>query len=182
MNRCIAIVGMNGSGKSVFGRRLASALGMRRADSDQLFKKLYGDAHAFINTHGWDDYRRAEEPLILESLVPGNVVILSGGAVESPAVREALSAHALVIWLQAGPKRIHAHLQRAKVARPEFKDGLHRNTVDTLLETRNPHYEEVADIIIPPSVPFSRQVPLALEEIAKFLAVEPPSPSPPLAS
>lgn len=171
--RYIAVVGMNGSGKSVFGKRLASALNMRRADSDRLFKVSKGDAEAFIKTHGWKAYRSAEEPLILATLVPGTVVILSGGAVESPAIRAALKERAIVIWLQANPQRLHEHLQRAKVARPEFSGGLHTGKIHDLSETRNPHYEEVAGILIPPSVPFPRQVPVAIKELEKYLQSSP---------
>lgn len=166
--RCIAIVGMNGSGKSVFGKRLASKLGMKRIDTDHVFDQKHGDHHQFIEKNGWESYRAEEEKIVLDALTPGHVVILSGGAIESPAVRAALKEHATVIWLQAGPKRIHKHLQRAKVARPEFAEGLHRGKVDELTQARDPHYEDVANIAIAPSVPFGGQIPFALKELEKL--------------
>ncbi len=166
--RCIAVVGMNGAGKTTFGKRLAGKLGMKRFDTDRAFEEKHGDHHQFIGKHGWDRYRSEEERIVLDALMPGFVVILSGGAIESSAVRSALKEHAIVIWLQAGSKRIHKHLQRAKVARPEFAAGLHRGKVDELTEARNPHYEDVADIAVAPSVPFSGQIPFALKELEKL--------------
>lgn len=168
MEKAIAIVGMNGSGKSVFGKRLASKLQWKRADTDRLFEDQYGDHHAFIERHGWEEFRQKEERIVLDALQPGHVVILSGGAIESPAVRNALKEKAVVLWLQANPKRLHRHLKRAKVARPEFKEGLHRERITELTEARNPHYEAVADIVIPASIPFAKQIPTAIIALQRY--------------
>ena len=169
MARCIAIVGMNGAGKTNFGKRLASKLGMLFSDTDALFEKTHGNTHKFIEEHGWDAYRKEEETIVLGALEADHVVILSGGAVESPTVRARLKERAVVLWIQAHAKRIHEHLKRAKVARPEFADGIHREKVDSMLETRNPLYKEVANILLFPSTPFARQIPVALTELKKFL-------------
>ncbi len=168
MNRCVAIVGMNGVGKTSFGKRLASTLGMKRIDTDQLFEKTHGNTHDYIAKNGWETYRVAEEKIVLQALRPNHVVTLSGGAVESPSIRAALKDRAVVIWIQAGPKRIHKHLERAKVARPEFADGLHHDAVKTMVEARNPHYEDVADIVLFPSTSYAQQLPVALRELEKF--------------
>lgn len=168
MDCAIAIVGMNGSGKSVFGKRLASKLHWKRADTDTLFEQHHGDHHAYIEKHGWEKFRKEEGRIVLDALRPETVVILSGGAIESSAVRTALKEHATVIWLQASPKRLHRHLQRAKVTRPEFKEGLHRGRVASLAEARNPHYAALADITIPASVPFAKQVPTAIIALQRY--------------
>lgn len=167
MTRCIAVVGMNGAGKTVFGKRLASKLGLKRIDTDKVFQERHGDPHAYIETHGWEKFRMEEEKIVLEAIQPGYVAILSGGAIESPAVRAALKEHAVVLWMQANAKRITKHLQRAKVTRPEFKTGVKHDAVEEMLNARNPHYEAVADIIIPATIPFARQVPVALQELKK---------------
>lgn len=160
--RCIAVVGMNGAGKTVFGKRLGAKLGWKRVDTDKEFEKLHGDQHAYIEKHGWETFRREEERIVLEALAPGQVAILSGGAIESPAVRAALKEKAIVLWLQANAKRITRHLKKAKVTRPEFKKGVRHEAVENILATRTPHYASVADIVIPASIPFARQVPVAI--------------------
>ena len=166
--RCIAVVGMNGAGKTVFGKRLASKLGWKRTDTDRVFEEQSGDHHAFIERHGWEEFRQKEEQIVLDALQPGYVVTLSGGAIESPAVRAALKDRAVVLWLQADAQRIKRHLDRARVERPEFKDGIDHAAVETMLTARNPHYEAVADIRIPATIPFAQQVPVAMLELQKY--------------
>jgi len=82
-------------------------------------------------------------------------------------VRKALEGRAIVIWLQAGAKRIKKHLARAKVSRPEFAEGLHREKVQSMLDTRDPLYKAAATIVIPASIPFAKQVPTAMLELQK---------------
>ena len=168
MNTCIAIVGMNGAGKTVFGKRLSAKLGWKSVDTDRVFEKKHGDPHTFIAARGWEEYRREEERIVLEIFLPGFIVILSGGAIESAAVRKALDEQAVVIWLQADARRIKRHLQRAKVTRPEFAGGIGHDEVEDMLNARNPHYEAVADIVIPPGIPFARQVPVAMLELRNY--------------
>lgn len=166
---CIAIVGMNGIGKSNFGKRLASRLGMKRIDTDLEFRKTHGTEQQYIDTHGWDAFRNAEAEIVCRSLLPGHVVILGGGAVESPAVRAALKEHAKVLWIQAGHKRTHKNLKAANLERPEFKDGMTHAAVKTLLQTRNPHYQEVADVSLPPHVRYRDQVETAAGLLQRFI-------------
>src|SRR5436190_1957416 len=123
-DRCIAIVGMNGAGKSNFGKRLASALRWKRIDTDIVFRKLHGKEQDFIAEKGIDAFHSLEEKIICNSLLPGHVVVLSGGAIESEAVRSALKERAITLWLQSGHKRTHKHLTAAKVERHEFKEGV----------------------------------------------------------
>jgi len=165
--RCIAVVGMNASGKSRFGRKLAEALGMPLIDTDDAFEHLHGNIHVFIDRHGWDAFRSVEEEVVEASLLPGHVVVLGGGAVESPVVRKALKQRARVLWIQAGHKRIQRNLEAARVRRPEFKHGHHRGAVKSLAEARHPLYAEVADIALYPHLRFSEQVPMALKLLGK---------------
>ncbi len=160
--RCIAIVGMNGIGKSRFGKRLATALGLEFVDTDLAFRERHGEEQPFIDAHGWPAFRLAEEEIVVPSLSPGRVVALGGGAVESPTVRESLKGKALVLWIQAGRKRAHRNLRRARLARPEFADGLTSRAVQDLLARRTPLYEEVADIVLYPHLRYEEQLPMTI--------------------
>lgn len=174
---CIAIVGMNGVGKSQFGKTLASKLKMKRIDTDTEFRKLHGKEETFIEQHGWDAFRKAEEQIILRSILPNHVVILGGGGVETPAVRSALKDKALVLWMQAGHKRVQKHLKHAKLARPEFKAGITAESVKQILQKRNPLYEDIATITLPGHLRFSERVPKAIELLEKAVTERPGSPS-----
>jgi|GEM_PF-2032061 len=158
LQRCIAIVGMNGVGKSNFGKSLASKLHRTCIDIDKEFTKAHGDIHAFIATYGWEAFRLAEQEIIPARLKPQYVTVLGGGAIESVEVRRMLKEHALVLWMQGGHKQVRRNLTRAKVARPEFKEKNLSSAVKELLQARTPFYAEVADIVLPPNVRYSQQV------------------------
>lgn len=165
---CIAIVGMNGIGKSNLGKRIAAKLQKKRIDTDIVFRKKYGKEPAYIQAHGWEAFRKKEEEIVCASLLPDHIVILGGGAVESPAVRAALKEKAIVLWIQAEHKKVHKHLNEAKVTRPEFQGDITEEAVGELLDARNPLYEEVADIRLFPSIAFRDQVRVAIDLLRKY--------------
>jgi lipoprotein signal peptidase len=158
---CIAVVGMNGVGKSNFSKKLASELAFKRIDTDTVFRETYSNEPDFIEKHGWEEYRKRERDIVLAALKPGFVVVLGGGAIESQEVRQALKKKAKVLWLQAGAERVAKHLAEAKRQRPEFSPALQTKSVEQLLEARNPLYREVADVTLFEHVPFRRQIQVA---------------------
>jgi shikimate kinase len=169
-DRCIAIVGMNGVGKSSFGRGLASALRLPRIDTDAAFRLKHGIQQAYIDVHGWEAFRKAEEDIVIRSLLPGHVVVLGGGAIESERIRSALAEKAVVLWIQGGRKGVHKNLRKAKVTRPEFADALTHASVKTMLDQRNPLYEDVADVALYPHLHFRDRVPMAVDLLRQFFA------------
>lgn len=170
--RCISVIGMNGVGKSNFGRTIASKLKMKRVDIDTEFRKLHGDMEKFIEENGWDKFRETEEQIVEKSVLPGYVVVLGGGAIESEKVRKILKDRTTVIWLQGNKKRIKKQLHEAKRPRPEFRRGITASSVENLLNRRTPHYEELATIRIPETANFASQAPIALEMLKNYCPVE----------
>jgi len=164
---CVAIVGMNATGKSNFGKSLASKLSLNRIDSDSEFRKKYGDIKKYIDENGFDSYRALEEEIVIESLHPGNIVVLSGGSIESEKVRIALE-DVCVIWMQAGDKRVLRNIKEAEKARHEFSEGAPEEVAKSLLRSRNPLYEKVANIIIREKTPYSKYRSIALAELKKY--------------
>jgi len=168
MNKwCVAIVGMNATGKSNFGKSLASKLSLNRIDSDSEFRKKYGDIKKYIDENGFDSYRALEEKIIVESLRLGNVVVLSGGSIESEKIRSALK-HASVIWIQAGKKRVVRNIKEAKSPRYEFSEGSPDEVAKSLIEKRNDLYKEVSDIVIREGTPYSKYCSTAIAELKKY--------------
>lgn len=168
IDRCIAVVGMNGVGKSHFGKNLAAKLQRKCIDIDREFEKTHGDIHRFIESHGWEAFRKAEQELVPTWLEPAYVVVLGGGAIESPEVRRLLKEHAVVIWIQAGKKHVQRNLRVAKVERPEFKGRDMPAAVEELLRSRTPLYQEVADIPLFPYLRYSQQVSMALQLLERM--------------
>jgi len=167
---CIAIIGMNAVGKSSFGKRLASKLHLVRIDTDAVFKKQHGDQQQHIRQHGWEAFRAQEEEIVLASFRPGHVVVLGGGAVESKAVRCALKEKIAVIWLKASAPYVEKYIKAAKRPRPEFAKGTPKEVAKELLAKRDPHYQDIADIIIHEHIPFQQYLPFAIAEVNKYFA------------
>jgi shikimate kinase len=91
------LVGMPGSGKSTIGRRLAKALGVPLLDTDAKIVETTGRSIADIFVDGEAEFRRIEAEVVCAALAEHDgVVSLGGGAVTTPAVREALAGHTVV--------------------------------------------------------------------------------------
>lgn len=153
--RCLAIVGMRGCGKSNLGKRLASKLKLTFVDTDAVFKKTHGEIGAYVKRNGWPAFRAEEERIVDNSLKPGHVVSLGGGAIESEKTRELLQREALTIWMQVTAKTITERLKKLK--RPALTNMPLEKEVPMVLKKRTPLYKEVAEIVLPPHINFAKQ-------------------------
>lgn len=91
------LIGMPGSGKSTIGRRLAKALAVPMVDTDAQIVETTGRSIADIFAEGEPVFRKIEADVIRDALDQcDGVVSLGGGAVTTPAVREALAGHTVV--------------------------------------------------------------------------------------
>ena len=137
------LVGMPGSGKSTIGRRLAKALGVPLLDTDAKIVETTGRSIADIFTDGEAEFRRIETDVVRTALAEHDgVVSLGGGAVTSPAVREALSGHTVVyleINASEGIRRTSGGTGRPLLAGTDPAE-----TFRALMAERVPLYREVA--------------------------------------
>lgn len=163
--RCVAIVGMRGSGKSNLGKRLASKLKLKHVDTDTVFIKSHGEIAAFAAERGWPAFREEEEEIVEDCLRPGHVVSLGGGAIESDKTRNALARRSLVIWMQVREREMVERLKKLK--RPPLTDLPLEEEVPMVLRKRTPLYESVATIQLAPSIHFGRQIPWLLSQLHK---------------
>jgi shikimate kinase/3-dehydroquinate synthase len=147
-DRALVFIGFMGAGKTRAARTLAEELGEPWADSDQEFERLHGPIHdALTGERGEAGFREAEAEVVLELLARGpRVLALGGGAIETPAVREALAGH-VVVWrevsLEEAVRRVArgAPEERPLAADPEeFRERFER---------RAPIYAELADAVLP---------------------------------
>lgn len=157
MSPVLVLIGSPGAGKTTVGRRVAERLKVAFADSDHAIEARTGlSASDIFVTQGEDEFRRIEAEVIAE-LIHGHdgVLALGGGAVLRPQTREAL-ADQRVVWLKVGvpdaAKRVGLN-----TARPLLLGNV-RSTLTSLLEQRNPVYEEVATDVVETSGRSLRQV------------------------
>lgn len=147
--RCIAVVGLPGAGKSSVGRVLAQMLARDFVDSDAVVEDEMGmSIDAFVRRAGWAAFRARERRVLARALGrAGAVIATGGGAVEAAAVRQRLAQAATVVWLQAPPAVLAARLAADDCVRPLLGDDPAAR-LGELARRRGPLYAQVADIAI----------------------------------
>jgi len=146
-SRAIVLIGFMGAGKTTAARDLAALRGLRAHDADQLIEARAGVPIAEIFARdGEAAFRALEEVVVCELLASvgaGDVVSLSGGAIGSAAVRDALAGH-LVIWLEVDAKLDWRRFGTGR--RPLARD---RDSFERLHAGRAATYAALADVIVP---------------------------------
>jgi shikimate kinase/3-dehydroquinate synthase len=137
-----------GAGKSTAAAAVADVLGERFADTDAVFSERHGELPGeLIEREGEAAFRAAEERIVAELLEDGpRIVALGAGAVETPAVREALAGHAIVWWrvgLDEARRRVDADTVTWRPLAADPDDFRRR------FERRQPIYVELADAVLP---------------------------------
>ena len=152
----VALVGMRGAGKSTLGRALATHLGADFVDSDEEFAAQHGPISPFVAARGWPAFREKEAQVIKEELLPGRVLALGGGALETAAVRERLRQRAIVIYLEAAAALLRERIDGSD--RPTVTGAPIVAEVDDLVSRRAPLFQAAADRTIDASLQLQDQV------------------------
>jgi shikimate kinase / 3-dehydroquinate synthase len=127
-----------GAGKSTLGREVAARLERPFLDVDARIEQREGSIPELFER---GVFREVEERLALEALaMPPAVIGLGGGAVETPAIREALRARATTVLVEVD---VETAWQRVSGSdRPLAQDEA---DFRELYARRQPLYDEVAD-------------------------------------
>jgi 3-dehydroquinate synthase len=148
----LVFIGFMGAGKST-ALAAAREAGLETTEIDDLMEEAFGKPiKAAFEEDGEEAFRAREAEVVggLLERADGGAIALGGGSVLSQRVREALDRH-VVVWLQVGAEEAWHRI--ARTDRPLATSG---EDVARLLSQRLPHYEELADAIVPPG---DRQVP-----------------------
>lgn len=147
--RCLVLVGMTGVGKSTIGVHLARTLNRRFIDLDRYICDKTGRTIPQIFAEkGEPGFRSLESRALLDCLAMGSDVVLAtgGGAVTQAPNREALKADPLVVWLHADVEALLGRVGSDQ-GRPLLRADP-RGTLTSLSSSREPWYQEVADVVI----------------------------------
>jgi len=142
----LVFVGFMGAGKST-ALAAARAEGLPTTEIDELMEAAFGSTipKAF-ERHGEEGFREREAEVVgslLENADDGGAIALGGGSVLSPRIREAMARHT-VVWLQVDAAEAWRRIAHSD--RPLASDA---ESVGTLLATRLPLYEQLANAVVP---------------------------------
>lgn len=146
MKSSLVFVGFMGAGKST-ALAAARAEGLPTTEIDELMEAAFGSTipQAF-ERHGEEGFREREAEVVgslLENADDGGAIALGGGSVLSSRIRAAIARHT-VVWLQVDAAEAWRRIAHSD--RPLARDA---GSVGTLLATRLPLYEELADAVVP---------------------------------
>jgi len=134
----IYLVGFAASGKSTVARRLASRLGWRAFDVDELIQQREGrDIATLFAEFGEPYFRSAEREVVGGLLEPRHAVVATGsGTFVDPVSRARIAADGLVVWLDARFETLLARLPGGR-SRPLGDD---RAALERVYEARSRVY------------------------------------------
>jgi shikimate kinase/3-dehydroquinate synthase len=145
LDRHLALVGFMGAGKTTLGLEVAQRLGRDFVDLDrELERSLRQTIPEIFEQRGEAEFRVLEQAAALDTLRRARpaVVALGGGAVKSPAIRNALGEHALTVYVEVEPDVAWERVR--SLGRPLAQD---ESSFRVLYEERQPLYREVADAL-----------------------------------
>ncbi len=149
----IYLIGMMGSGKSSFGKKLASALKLHFVDLDKAIEKQSDKTiSACFNELGEEGFRKLESAVLSGLSVQDTVIACGGG---TPCFYDNLNfmkQDGKIVYLKMAAKTISDRLKHSSSPRPLLQ-GLKGEALDSeilkLLYSRSYYYHQ-ADIIIDP--------------------------------
>lgn len=148
-NNNIFFVGPMGSGKTTVGKVVAKSLSHEFLDSDQEIEDRAGANISWIfDVEGEEGFRDREEAIIDELSLKNDIVLSTGGgAILRKENREKLKKRGLVVYLKASAEQILKRTAKDK-KRPLLQTDNREQVVKDLISTRDPLYQEIADITI----------------------------------
>jgi shikimate kinase len=145
----IILIGPMGSGKTSTGKMLAKEMGYVFLDTDEEVTKRTGVSVAYIfDVEGEEGFRKRECLALKECLNANNTVVSTGGGIVlSKENRDLLQVRGTVVYLQTS---IRTQVKRTASTnnRPLLQNKDPEETLEKLMLTRAPLYEEIADITI----------------------------------
>ncbi len=145
----IILCGFMGSGKTTVGKRLATLTGRVFVDMDAEIEQRAGKSISEIFARdGEPAFRQLEQEVCLDlARRSGLVIATGGGALLSPANREALAASGIIVLLQISPETVMDRLER-DTTRPLLAGENKEDRIRQLLAQRLPVYQAAAHLVV----------------------------------
>jgi len=145
----IFLVGPMGAGKTTLGRLLAELMNKQFVDSDQVIVERAGaDIPWIFDLEGEAGFRQREAQVIAELTQQPDIVLATGGGVVLlPENRACLKDRGQVVYLRT---QVSTQMRRTRHDRnrPLLQTAQPLDTMKRLLVEREPHYLDVADVVV----------------------------------
>jgi shikimate kinase len=138
-----------GAGKSAVGRYLARTLHLTFVDSDDEIESRTGVDIPFIFEKEGEEGFRKREAVVIDDLsrMDGIVLATGGGAVTDADSRSRLGGRGFVAYLFTTVDQQVLRTRKGR-ERPLLENADPAETLKELLDTRDPLYREIADIVV----------------------------------
>jgi len=145
----IFLIGPMGAGKSTVGKFLAEKLRFEFVDSDHVIEERTGTTIPTIfDIEGEKGFRDREETVIDElTQWPETVVATGGGVVEREPNRQHLRSRGFVVYLKSPVENLIARTRHDR-NRPLLQNDNPEKVLRDLMERREPHYLDMADLVV----------------------------------
>lgn len=141
----IFLIGFMGSGKSVFGKKLAKYLELEFADLDRLIEQRYRMTIPGIFTRFNEPlFRDLETNTLKDFIINDNFVLACGGG--TPCFNNnmnIINESGISIYIKMNPKALASRLTKSKTKRPLLADLTTEelyNKISVMLESREKYY------------------------------------------
>lgn len=153
----IFLIGYRCTGKSTIGRRLSSMLGFSFLDTDKIIETRQSQTISrFVEKNGWDDFRKIEKQILMETVDVKNYVIATGGGIIlDPENLQFMKDNGTIVWLKAPVKTIINRIKkdiRSSDLRPSLTELTIEDETEFVLNQRIPLYKRRADFEIDTSI------------------------------
>ena len=146
----IFLIGMMGSGKSSVGLILSQKLNYTFYDLDKEIEGYFGmPVSDIFNKFGKDDFRTAEEKMLIKINEIDNVVISTGGGIIETPENRAILKNSSTFYLNGDMKKIYERAVKRRSERP-LMENMDYDGFLKLFEDRDRIYKECSkqEIII----------------------------------
>ena len=144
----IVLCGMMGPGKTTVGKTLARLPGRSFVDTDEFISQTPGAISDIFKNHGEGYFRELEKQTAKElSKKDGIVIATGGGFVICQDNANLLKEQGKIVYLSAEEETLYSRLATDK-DRPLLQTGDLREKIHSLILSRAPVYEKVADLVV----------------------------------
>lgn len=144
----IVLCGMMGAGKTTVGKTLALLTERSFVDTDEFISQTHGAISDIFKNHGEGYFRELEKQTAKElSKKDGIVIATGGGFVLCQENAELLKKQGKIVYLSAEEETLYSRLATDK-DRPLLQTGDLREKIRSLILSRAPVYEKVADLVV----------------------------------